>query len=538
MAQLSKNGLLVQNNQSFPNNSTGFITPEKLRDYNVDMIDSTVNQTVYTSASAAWDTSISALNTFTASQQPSFNALNAFTQSQLVINSGVNSFTQSAGGRLNNLESTTASLNAWSSSINEIRDDGVLQGYSTRFYFNGLVSASVIQNVGGPIANVTIEQDGTKLNTSSFDAYKTTINAYTASTNIRLNNLETFSSSANISITSLNAYTASTNIRLNNLETFSSSANISITSLNAFTASVGPVATGSLVTTSSFSGTTITFTKGNGTTYTNVGIQDTASFNSYTASVNTTTASLNTSVSNLNTFTSSANIRLNNLETTTASLNISVTNINSTTASLNFSVTNLNSFSSSQLSKDATLATYTGSNDTKWTTLGLYTASVNITTASLNTYTGSNDTKWNTLGLLTGSFATTGSNTFIGNQTITGSSTFTGSIVTTGSVVGNVVSMSIASSTASMDLNTGNFFTLTLPGNASTRINLTNIKPGQTANLILTTGTLSTASFATNVKFATGSIYVPTQINGATDIITFISFDNSTIYASSIKTLV
>ena len=505
MAQLSKNGLLVENNQSFPNNSTGYITPEKLRDYNVDVIDSTVNQTIYTSASAAWDNSISALNTFTSSQQPSFTALNQFTASQLVINSGVNSFTQSASGRLNNLESTTASLNAWSSSINEIRDDGVLQGYSTRFFFNGLVSASIVSNVGGAIANVTIEQDGTKLNTSSFDAYKTTINAYTASTDIRLNNLETFSSSAKISISALNAYTAS----------------------------AGPIATGSLVTTSSFSGTTITFTKGNGTTYTNVGIQDTASFNSYTASVNTTTASLLTSINNLNTFTSSANISISNLNTTTASLN---------------------TFSSSQLSKDATLATYTGSNDTKWTTLGLYTASVNVTTASLNTYTGSNDTKWNTLGLytasvnvttaslntytgsnntkwntlglLTGSYATTGSNVFTGSQTITGS------------VYGNVVSMSIASSTASMDLNIGNFFTLTLPGNASTRINPTNIKPGQTANLVLTTGTLSTASFASNVKFATGSTYVPTQINGATDIITFISFDNSIIYASSIKTLV
>ena len=52
--------------------------------------------------------------------------------------------------------------------------------------------------------------------------------------------------------------------------------------------------------------------------------------------------------------------------------------------------------------------------------------------------------------------ATTGSNTFIGSQTISGSSTFTGS------TLGNIVSMSIASNTASLDFNAGNYFTIKL----------------------------------------------------------------------------
>jgi hypothetical protein len=256
MSEITKQALLVDNNQSFPNNNAGDITPSDLRAFNVNVIDSTVNQTEYTTNSGSWNVSISNINAFTASQQPSFTALNSFTASQLGINTGVNSFTQSASGRLNNLESTTSSLNAWSSSINEIRDNGILQGYSTRLFFEGLVSASIVTNVGGNIATINIEQDGTKLNTSSF-----------------------------------NPYTASTNQRIDSLEVFSGSAKISISALNAFTTSVGPIQTGSLLNTASYSDTTITYTKGDGSTFTNVGIQNTASFNSFSSSVNQFTAS-------------------------------------------------------------------------------------------------------------------------------------------------------------------------------------------------------------------------------------------------------
>jgi hypothetical protein len=805
MSAISKQALLVDNNQSFPNNNAGEITPSDLKAFNVNVIDSTVNQTEYTSNSGSWNVSISNLNAFTASQQPSFTALNSFTASQLGINSGVNSFTQSATGRLNNLESTTSSLNAWSSSINEIRDNGVLQGYSTRFFFEGLVSASIVTNVGGNIATINIEQDGTKLNTSSF-----------------------------------NPYTASTNQRIDSLEVFSGSAKISISALNAFTTSVSPIQTGSLLTTASYSGTTITYTKGDASTFTNVGIQNTASFNSYTASTNsrlsnieTTTASLNTSIANINTFSASTLVSISNINTFTQSIQAEVDSLQLVTGS--YATTGSNTFTGDQTLVDAagnsvTLSDVSGSlmlvaksftsasahisaststqvnlifknnsntgdtiisgsnnlfvnpatptagfkryiggsgnimlnasnvplisgsmafsptmnnnlypnngitttmrgpvSSSAWTISGNIinqalnigstaannaekivagltvntnilnnsltvianrrdtTQVLNITTnqtafaattlnaassslqyvgnfggaltlnnnasgsgvaiisssnatyvayntfAALNTTittSGSsdpNDLKGNSyirhiennaifgngntanlpyaetgsnalastmiagfsLGVTgsnasnlsglprtegsaffgrynaldgnkaqsaqtvfavgtgnsttrkTGFLIDSGSNTYVeGTLNVIGNSTFTGSIVTTGSVAGNVVSMSIVSSTASMDLSKGNFFTLTLPSNASTRISPTNIQPGQTANLLLTTGTLSTASFEGSVKFATGSVYVPTQINGANDILTFISFDNSIIYASSIKTLV
>jgi len=175
MSEISKQALKVDNSTSFPNNTTGYISPTILRAFNVNVIDSTVNQVEYTTNSGSWNVSISNLNTFTASQQPSFTALNSFTASQLITNTNLNQFTQSANQELDSLSAWTGSWNTWTSSINEIRDDGVLQGYTTRFYYNGLVSASIVQNVNGPIANITIQEDGTKLNTSSF-------NDYTAST--------------------------------------------------------------------------------------------------------------------------------------------------------------------------------------------------------------------------------------------------------------------------------------------------------------------------------------------------------------------
>lgn len=417
MAQLSKNGLLVQNNQSFPNNTTGYITPAKLRDYNVDVIDSTVNQTVYTSASAGWDTSISALNTFTASQQPAFNSLNSFTASQLVINSGVNSFTQSANYSISALGVQTASFQSYTSSIVQIQSNGVVLGTSTRINLVGpgtFFSASLVSNVGGPIATLTFSSDNSKLNTSSFDAYVTIMNSYTASTNVRLNNLETTSASVNTSISNLNSYTQSQN-------TINASVTASLVQLLNLSSSLsgGYATQGELDQSASVLQANID-TKLN-----------TSSFNAYTASQ-----------TGLNTF--------------TASTEVSLTNLNSKT----------------------------------------------------------------------GSYATTGSNSFSGSFTLTGS------------VYSNVISASIVSSTASIDLNKGNFFTLTIPASANTHLNIQNVVAGQTALIeINTVGTLSTASFSTNVYQPSASFYVPTNAAG-TDILTLTSFASNKIYLASVKTMI
>jgi uncharacterized coiled-coil protein SlyX len=96
----------------------------------------------------------------------------------------------------------------------------------------------------------------------------------------------------------LNAYTQSTNIRLNNIEATTASLNTSVTNLNASSASQ------------------------------QISIN---ALNVFTASQST--ASIVNSLSSLNSFTQSANIRLNNLESTSASVNISISNLNAATSS-------------------------------------------------------------------------------------------------------------------------------------------------------------------------------------------------------------
>ena len=190
------------------------------------------------------------------------------------------------------------------------------------------------------------------ITTSSF-------NQYTASTNSRLNNIESTTASLNSSVSQLNVSSASQQVSINALNQFTASQstasiNTSITNLNQFSASA-------LISINNINSTTASllvetqnlelFSASALTSISNLN-QSSASqqvsinaLNVFTASQST--ASIVNSITNLNTFTSSANIRLNNLETTSASVNISISNLNSTTASQATSITNLNSFSQS-----------------------------------------------------------------------------------------------------------------------------------------------------------------------------------------------
>jgi len=232
MAELSKQALKVQNNTEFPNNNAGLITPTKLRGFNVDMIDSLVDEISYNVDSASWNQQIDSLENFTASLATNFVTTGSF-----------NSYTQSTDNRLNNLESTSASVNI-------------------------------------SIAN---------------------LNAYTASDDTSISNLEAFTASAAVSISNLNQSSASQQISIDALNSFSASQTIvdsafaaSITNLNSATASLFTSASLGLTTASFDNGNrNLTFSKGDGTQF-SVNIPDvsgsagnfvtTSSFNAYTQS--------------------------------------------------------------------------------------------------------------------------------------------------------------------------------------------------------------------------------------------------------------
>jgi hypothetical protein len=117
-----------------------------------------------------------------------------------------------------------------------------------------------------------------------------------------------------------------------------------------------------------------------------------------------------------------------------------------------------------------------------------------------------------------------------------GLTTVSNNLVVTGSVNGNVVSSSIASNTSSLDFSQGNFFTSLVESN--TFFNITNPKAGQTVNLLLTTNGDATASFSSNVKQVSGSSYLPTAGTSKNDILTFISWDGTSVYLANVKNLI
>jgi DUF4097 and DUF4098 domain-containing protein YvlB len=151
---------------------------------------------------------------------------------------------------------------------------------------------------------------------------------------------------------------------------------------------------------------------------------------------------------------------------------------------------------------------------------------VSSATTGSNTFIGSQT--------ISGSLTISGSSTIVGNQTISGSSTFTGS------TIGNIVSMSTVSNTASMDFNAGNYFTLRLnSGSIPTHLNPTNVRAGQTISLVVTqAATLSgSLSFPTIFKFPTGSYYTASRVINAMDVLTFITVDTASIHAVSVKSM-
>jgi hypothetical protein len=125
-----------------------------------------------------------------------------------------------------------------------------------------------------------------------------------------------------------------------------------------------------------------------------------------------------------------------------------------------------------------------------------------------------------------------------GNQVqITGSLVVTGSLIVTGSTQGNVVALTISSNTASVDLTRASFFTITLTSGATTHISASNILPGSTSTILVTTDGTSNVTFPSNVKQPSGSFYTSSAVS-AKDILTFISYDSTNLYLASVKNLI
>ena len=125
-----------------------------------------------------------------------------------------------------------------------------------------------------------------------------------------------------------------------------------------------------------------------------------------------------------------------------------------------------------------------------------------------------------------------------GSSQFTGSLLITGSIFISGSVYANTTSQSVASNTASLDFTAANFFMVQLGSSVTTHISASNLRAGQSVNVLVTTGTNSTASFSTNVRQPSGSFYLPTSGSGNKDVLSFVSFDSSNLYLVAVNQMI
>jgi predicted RecA/RadA family phage recombinase len=152
------------------------------------------------------------------------------------------------------------------------------------------------------------------------------------------------------------------------------------------------------------------------------------------------------------------------------------------------------------------------------------TSSFNSFTSSINTFTSSVNTTTASLNSKTGSYATTGSNALTGSQIVSGS------LTVTGSVAGNVIALSVASGTASIDFRAGTFFTLTIPSSSITHITASNMQPGLTANLVLTQqATTGSVRWDSGFKFPSGSFNTGSASGSAVDIVSMMMVNTSQI---------
>jgi hypothetical protein len=267
--------------------------------------------------------------------------------------------------------------------------------------------------------------------------------------------------------------------------------------LNTATASLFTSASLGL-TTASFSGNTLTFTKGNGTTF-GIVLPDVSGSGGTFATLGA------------NTFTGS--------QTISSSLNVSGS-ANFVGGDVNFTDQGRN------VNIDVDRTIIKGQKPT------LISSSLDISgsfTASLQQgYAWVGDGTNHNVLVATSSFitnisnlATTGSNTFIGSQSISGS------LSLTGSAYGNVVSMSITSNTASMDFSLGNYFELSASV-SPIRIEVSNLRGGVTSTLALNGVTSSTIVWSSNVLQPSGSAYTA-SVSGSNDILSFVAFNSNAV---------
>jgi trimeric autotransporter adhesin len=192
----------------------------------------------------------------------------------------------------NNLNFTKGDNSTFSIDLSSLASSGSISDTSFNS-FTGSTQTS-ISNLNTYTSSTSTAITSLNNYTSSTSTSISNLTNFTSSTNTSISNLNSYTSSTSTSISNLTSYTASTDTSISNLNSFTSSTSTSISNLNNFTSSTETSITnltnfsGSTITTASIAGQTLTFTKGDESTF-SVNLPSTAA--SGTVSPNTVSSS-------------------------------------------------------------------------------------------------------------------------------------------------------------------------------------------------------------------------------------------------------
>jgi hypothetical protein len=556
MSQLNKQQLGVANQTSFPNNTTGFISPALLRGFNTDVIDSFTLQSQFDANSSSVDSRLDSLESFSSSlaidyiNQTELNQATASLSASLTttINtklntSTFNTYTASTNGRLDTIESNYASKNA----VNTFTQDQIIIGsldikesliVDFSASFGSDVSMSGLDNYG----DSRLGANASSVNTLNGFVYITNPDKFNlGSVNWLVYSASIASASAfiaNYTGQPFNLFSQSVDVRLDSLELFSSSLNATY----ATDAELAGVSSSIMSTLNTFSSSY----KVDSASFDTRINTNSSSFNQFSSSYTTESSSfqsqITTNSASFNSFSSSQYItdsssfdgRLDVIETTYAKTgsnsfvgNQTITGVVSISSSATYDLDITGAFQAtvaSRVSSSAGVATispslisYTSNTASISSTLGKGTlAAVDATGAPSTFRQITLSANPSVIGIpsvssitvpsiLTPSGSTPGAfiapiqfqhigNYTDGRVTITTPLIVSSSTTISGSVNGIVGNITVVSNTASIDMSKGNFFTLNIPSASITYITATNIQPGQTVAVKLSQAANSSGS--------------------------------------------
>jgi len=118
----------------------------------------------------------------------------------------------------------------------------------------------------------------------------------------------------------------------------------------------------------------------------------------------------------------------------------------------------------------------------------------------------------------------------------TADTTYVKSLDVKGRASSNVETLTITSNTASMDCSLGNMFSLTINQQTDVHLDATNVTAGQTINLAVRHDATNSGSlsFSGDFIFADGTAPTITNAASSKDLLSFVSFDSTDLYGTSL----